>query len=239
MDFRNVGKSSYRSGFTVAGAASQYDEGLRAYMLKVYNYMAIALLLTGGIAFAASTSQEVMQMIHGTALRWVVMFAPLGIVIYLSARLMNLSLSQAQMWFWGFAGVMGLSLSYIFLAYTNSSIAQTFLVTSISFGALSLYGYTTKKNLSGLGTFLMMGLVGIIVASLVNLFFKSPGMSFAISVIGTLIFAGLTAVDTQRIKDNYSVMGANEHVAIMGALSLYMDFINLFINLLRFMGDRR
>lgn len=238
MDFRNVGKT-YRSGSTVTSMATQYDEGLKAYMLKVYNYMAIALLLTGGIAFAASTSPQIMQMIHGTALRWVVMFAPLGIVLYLSARLIHLSLSQAQMWFWVFAGVMGLSLSYIFVAYTGSSIAQTFLVTSISFGSLSLYGYTTKKSLSGLGTFLVMGLVGLIVASLVNLFFQSPGMSFAISVIGVLIFAGLTAVDTQRIKDNYSIMGANEHVAIMGALSLYMDFINLFINLLRFMGDRR
>jgi uncharacterized protein len=240
MDFRNIDKS-YRTnqGGTTRVMATQYDEGLRAYMLRVYNYMAVALLLTGGIAFAASTSPQLMQLVHGTPLKWVVMLAPLGIVMYLSMRLQSLSLSQAQTWFWVFAGVMGLSLSYIFQAYTGASIARTFFVTSAAYGALSLYGYTTKKSLSGLGTFLFMGLIGIMLASLVNLFFQSPGVSFAVSALGVLIFAGLTAYDTQRIKETYSMMGANEHMAIMGALSLYLDFINLFIMLLRFIGDRR
>ena len=237
MDFRNVNKN-YQSGGIAAGAVS-YDAGLRAYMLRVYNYMSIALLLTGGVALGASMSPDLMQMIHGTALRWVVALAPLGVVIYLSARMHSMSVSQAQMWFWVFSGIMGLSLSYIFIAYTGASVARTFFVTSATYGALSLYGYTTKKSLTGMGTFLFMGLIGVIIAGLVNMFLQSPGLQFAISALGVVIFAGLTAYDTQRIKDSYAMGGASEHIAIMGALSLYLNFINLFVSLLRLMGDRR
>ncbi len=224
---------------TLAGSSAQINEGLRAYMLRVYNYMAVALALTGVVAFGASTSETLMQTIYGTPLRYVVMFAPLGVVFFLSYKLQSLSAQAAQVWFWAFAGIMGLSLSYIFLAYTGESVALTFFVTSAAFAGLSLVGYTTKKDLSGMGTFLIMGVIGLIIASVVNLFLASSSLHFAISALGVLIFAGLTAYDTQRIKHTYLAFGHNEKLAIMGALSLYIDFINLFIHLLQFMGERR
>lgn len=241
MDFRRMNEFN-KSTTQVHTDSAQYDAGLRAYMLSVYNYMAAALALTGLVAFAASRSTALMQNIFGTPLAFVVMLAPLGVVFYLSARLHKMSLPQAQGWFWGYAGLMGLSLSYIFLAYTGTSIARTFFVSAAMFGTLSLYGYTTKKDLSGMGSFLFMGVVGIILASLVNLFLKSSGLHFAISVIGVLVFAGLTAYDTQRIKNTYYQFNQHTsvgHMAIMGALQLYLDFINLFIFLLQFMGNRR
>lgn len=223
--------------------SAQYDEGLRAYMLQVYNYMAVALAATGLVAFGASTQTALMQAIYGTPLQWVVMLAPLGIVFYLSARLHKMSEQTAKTWFFVYSGVMGLSLSYIFLAYTGASIARTFFIAAAMFGSLSLYGYTTKKDLSGFGSFLFMGLIGLILASLVNLFLQSSGLHFAISVIGVLIFSGFTAYDTQNIKNAYYQFGgagaALGKVAIMGALKLYLDFINLFIFLLQFLGDRR
>lgn len=219
--------------------SAQYDAGLRAYMLKVYNLMASALAITGLVAFFASTQAGLMQAIYGTALQWVVMLAPLGIVIYLSSRMGSMTKEQAQGWFYGYAAVMGLSLSYIFLAYTGASVARTFFVTAASYGALSLYGYTTKKDLSAMGSFLFMGVFGILIASLVNIFLASSALQFAVSVAGVLIFAGLTAYDTQKIKNSYYMTGGDARVAIMGALQLYLDFLNLFLFMLQFMGNRK
>lgn len=227
----------------VKSLSAEYDVGLRAYMVSVYNYMAAALVLTGVVAFGASQSAQLMQAIYGTPLQWVVMLAPLGIAIYLSARLNKISLPAAQGWFWGFSAVMGLSLSYIFLAYTGTSVARVFFITASVFGSMSLYGYTTKKDLTGMGSFLVMGLWGIILASIVNIFLKSSGLEFAISIIGVLIFTGLTAYDTQRIKYSYDMVAGSAEMtgkaAIMGALTLYLDFINLMVMMLRFFGDRR
>ncbi len=219
------------------------DAGLRTFMLGIYNNMSIGLAITGLVAFFTSQSQPLMQMIYSTPLRWVVMLAPLGFVIYLSVRVMKLSPAAARLWFFTFAAVMGLSLSYIFLVYTGVSITKVFFITAASFGALSLWGYTTKKNLSAMGSFMMMGLFGIIIAMVVNIFLKSSAVDFAISAIGVVIFAGLTAWDTQRLKHSYYEIGADAtmagRVAIMGALSLYLDFLNLFLFLLRFMGGGR
>ncbi|MGB5091967.1 MAG: Bax inhibitor-1/YccA family protein [Parvibaculum sp.] len=237
----------------VGAGDAAIDQGLRSYMLGVYNYMAGALAVTGVVAYLAFTmavtqtsgSLELTafgQAIFMSPLKWVVMLAPLGMVLLLGFRVHSMSLSAVQTTFWVYAGLMGLSLSTIFLVYTGNSIATTFFVTAASFGALSLYGYTTKRSLSAMGSFLMMGLFGIIIASLVQLFLQSPGLQFAISVLGVLIFAGLTAWDTQRIKEMYfagddaSVAGKK---AVMGALSLYLDFINLFLFMLRFMGNQR
>jgi len=224
-----------------ATTAADIDVGLRQYMLRVYNYMTGGLAVTGLIAYFASTSATVMQTIYGTPLAWVVMLAPLGFVIFFSARLHKMSVGTAQAVFWAFAAAMGLSLSYIFLVYTGASIARVFFITAGTFAAMSLYGYTTKRDLTGFGTFLFMGLIGIIIASLVNLFLASSALDFAISVIGVLVFTGLTAYDTQRIKEMY-VEGDDVAIgtkkSIMGALTLYLDFINLFIMLLRLFGSR-
>ena len=231
------------------------DEGLRAYMLKVYNYMTTGLLLTGLVAYffgkASIVTNEIGQiigitsigaMLFGSPLKWVVMLAPLGFVFYLSARINKMSVSSAQITFWIFSAIMGLSLASIFIVYTQASIARVFFISSGTFAAMSLYGYTTKKDLTKLGGFLFMGLIGIIIASLVNLFFQSSALHFAISVIGVLVFVGLTAYDTQSIKNMYYA-GDSESVggkkALMGALRLYLDFINLFIMLLRLFGQRR
>ena len=231
------------------------DEGLRAYMLKVYNYMTTGLLLTGLVAYffgkASIVTNDLGQivgitsigaMLFGSPLKWVVMLAPLGFVFYLSARINKMSVSSAQITFWIFSAIMGLSLASIFIVYTQASIARVFFISSGTFAAMSLYGYTTKKDLTKLGGFLFMGLIGIIIASLVNLFFQSSALHFAISVIGVLVFVGLTAYDTQSIKNMYYA-GDSESVggkkALMGALRLYLDFINLFIMLLRLFGQRR
>ena len=224
------------------------DQGLRSYMQKVYNLMALGVALTGLVAYAFSEmagTREALtpfgQAIYMSPLRWVILFAPLALVFFLSFRIEKMSAFSAQLTFWIFAGLMGASLSSIFLAYTTASITQTFAVTAASFAALSLYGYTTKRDLSGMGSFLMMGLFGLIIASLVNLFLQSSALDFAVSVIGVLVFAGLTAWDTQKIKEMYLESAGSEAVnkmAIMGALNLYMDFINLFLFLLRFMGNR-
>jgi FtsH-binding integral membrane protein len=231
-----------------AQSGAMIDEGLRAYMLKVYNLMALGLAITGVAAFvtwqmAVSDGQLTPfgQLLYTSPLRWVVMLAPLAVVFFLSFRINSMSVAAAQATFWGYAALMGLSLSSIFLIFTGQSIVQTFFVTAASFGALSLYGYTTKRSLSGMGSFLIMGLFGLITASLVNIFLASSALGFAISAIGVLIFAGLTAYDTQKIKEMYydaddvAVMGRK---AIMGALTLYLDFINLFTFLLQFMGNR-
>lgn len=228
-----------------AGArTAQIDEGLRAHMNKVYGLMSVAMLITAGVAWAVGTNDALVAQIFGTPLKWVVMFAPLVMVFVFSAMINRMSVAAAQLFFYAYAAAMGLSLAFIFAIYTGTSIAQTFLVTSIAFAGLSLYGYTTKKDLSGFGTFLMMGLIGIIVASIVNIFLASSALAFAISVIGVLIFAGLTAYDTQSIKNEYiahAQHGDQEWLgksAIMGALRLYLDFLNLFMFLLQFMGNR-
>ena len=244
-----------RKSFTKVADQAVIDEGLRAYMLKVYNYMTTGLLFTGLVAYffgkASIVTNEFGQiigvtsvgaMLFGSPLKWIVMLAPLGFVFYLSARINKMSISKAQTTFWIFSAIMGLSLASLFIEFTHSSIARVFFITSGTFAAMSLYGYTTKKDLTKLGGFLFMGLIGIIIASLVNLFFQSSALHFAISVIGVLVFVGLTAYDTQRIKEMYYA-GDSETVggkkALMGALRLYLDFINLFIMLLRLFGQRR
>lgn len=230
-----------------AGAATrgaQIDAGLKAHMNKVYATMSVGMLLTGGVAWAVGTNDAMMAAIYGTALKWVVIFAPLVMVFAFGAIINRISAAAAQLLFYVYASLMGLSLASIFAIYTGTSIAQTFLVTSIAFAGLSLYGYTTKRDLSGFGTFLMMGLIGIVVASIVNIFLGSSALQFAISVIGLLVFAGLTAFDTQSIKNEYiqhAQMGDSEWLgksAIMGALRLYLDFINMFMFLLQFLGNR-
>lgn len=250
------------SGRAAAGThAPAIDAGLRAHMNKVYGTMSVGMLITALAAWAIAglavsdvpteypisadtylTSFGVT--IYTSALRWVIMFAPLAFVFGLSASINRLSAATAQLVFYAFAAVMGLSLSSIFLIYTTTSIAQVFLITAIAFAGLSLYGYTTKKDLSAMGTFLIMGVIGLIVASIVNIFLASSALTFAISVIGVLIFAGLTAYDTQKIKTTYLQMahsGDQEWLgkaAIMGALSLYLDFINMFMFLLQLFGNR-
>lgn len=218
------------------------DIGLRTYMLKVYNLMAMALLLTGLVAFVASSSPQFMLAIFGTPLKWVVIFAPLAVVLLLSFKIDTLSYGTAQTIFWAYAALMGLSLSTLFVIYTGESITRVFFITASTFGAMSLYGYTTKRDLSGFGSFLFMGLIGIVIASIVNIFLQSSAMQFVISIISVLIFTGLTAYDTQAIKDRYYQSSGQEELsktALMGALALYLDFINLFVSLLRIFGDRR
>ncbi|MGI9509810.1 MAG: Bax inhibitor-1/YccA family protein [Geminicoccaceae bacterium] len=220
-------------------AVERIDEGLRSYMLSVYNYMGLALIISGLVAYIVGTTPALYQPILGSPLKWVVMLAPLGFVFFLSAKIQSMSLSTAQMTFWAFAALMGLSLSSVFVVFTGTSVARVFFITAAAFGSLSLYGYTTKRDLSGMGSFLFMGLIGVIIASVVNLFLASSALHFAISVIGVLVFAGLTAYDTQQIKemyyelDNSDVMGRK---AIMGALRLYLDFINMFMFLMHFFG---
>ena len=240
--------------FTKTVDQAAIDEGLRAYMLKVYNYMTTGLVLTGFIAyFFGKASVEayvpggviltpVGNMLFNSGLSFVIMLAPLGFVFYLSARINKMSAASAQITFWLFASIMGLSLASIFVQFTHSSIARVFFITAGTFGAMSLYGYTTKRDLTKLGGFLFMGLIGIIIASIVNIFFQSGMMAFVISVIGVLVFVGLTAYDTQNIKNMY-YGGDSEEIgskkALMGALKLYLDFINLFILLLQLFGQRR
>ena len=240
--------------FTKTVDQASIDEGLRAYMLKVYNYMTTGLVLTGFIAyFFGKASVEayvpggviltpIGNMLFNSGLSFVIMLAPLGFVFYLSARINKMSAASAQITFWLFASIMGLSLASIFVQFTHSSIARVFFITAGTFGAMSLYGYTTKRDLTRLGGFLFMGLIGIIIASIVNYFFQSGMMAFIISVIGVLVFVGLTAYDTQNIKNMY-YGGDSEEIgskkALMGALKLYLDFINLFILLLQLFGQRR
>lgn len=217
------------------------DTGLRDYMLRVYNYMAGGLAITGLVAYLAAAS-GFYEAIYRTPLYWVVVLAPLGLVFFLSFRLQNMSLAAAQTTFWIYAGLMGLSLSGLFIVYTGMSIARVFFITAATFAAMSLYGYTTRSDLTRFGSFLFMGLIGIIIAGLVNIFIASAALQFAISVIGVIVFVGLTAYDTQTIKEMYWEGDGGEVAgkkAIMGALRLYLDFINLFLLLMQFMGTRR
>jgi uncharacterized protein len=233
-----------RTGPAARGAA--IDAGLRSYMLSVYNYMASAVLLTGIVALLFSmggvTSPAAQLFINGGLLKWTVILAPLGLVMWLSFGIQRMSETTAKAVYWSYAVLMGLSLSTVFLVYTGASIATTFFASAAAFGGLSLYGYTTQRDLSPMRTFLIMGLVGIIVASIINIFTRSPGLELVISAVGVLLFAGLTAYDTQKIKSMYFAVQGSDFMGrsvIMGALTLYLDFINLFLFLLRFMGDRR
>ena len=238
-----------------AQAAPAIDAGLRQYMLRVYNYMASGLALTGLVAYMLFQATAVTGptgdivgltnlgvSLYTGPMMWIVALAPLGVVLYMSFGIRNMSASKAQTMFWVFAFLMGLSLSTIFLTYTQASIARVFFITASTFGAMSIYGYTTKRDLTGMGSFLFMGLIGIIIASIVNIFMQSSMMYFVISVLGVLIFVGQTAYDTQKIKNMYMAYDSGEVTAkkaIMGALTLYLDFINLFIMLLRLFGARR
>jgi FtsH-binding integral membrane protein len=216
------------------------DAGLRSYMLSVYNYMASGVLLTGIVALLFANSGLAEQVLS-TPLRWVIMLAPLAFVMVMSFGINRISTGTLQLLFWAFATVMGLSMSSIFLVFTGTSIAQTFFAVAVGFLGLSLYGYTTKKDLSGFGTFLIMGVIGLLVAMVINIFLQSPAMTMAISAIGVLLFAGLTAYDTQKIKSMYAYVAGTDmmgKVVIMGALNLYLDFVNMFTFLLNFMGNR-
>jgi FtsH-binding integral membrane protein len=243
--------AQYETVRTVGGVrTAAIDEGLRAHMNKVYGTMSVGMLITFAVAWAVGTSPALLGMFRDpitlspNILGWIVMFAPLAMVFGFGAMINRFSAAAAQTFFYVFAAVMGLSLSWIFVAFTGLSIANVFLITSIAFAGLSLYGYTTKKDLSGWGTFLVMGVIGLLVAMIVNIFLQSPAIMFAISILGVLIFAGLTAYDTQRIKSEYvahAQHGDQEWLgkaAIMGALNLYLNFINMFMFLLQLFGNR-
>ncbi len=234
-----------RYGTTAARDRVAVDEGLRAYMLGVYNYMTFGLAITGAVALGtyllAAQSPAFAQVIYQSPLRWVIIFAPLALVFFLSFRIETLSVGAAQGLFWAYAALVGLSLSTIFLVFTGESITRVLFITAASFGALSLFGYTTKRDLSGLGTFLFMGLIGIIIASLVNIWLASSMLQWIVSIIGVGVFAGLTAYDTQQIKEMYYAgddTATAGRKSVMGALRLYLDFINMFMMLLHLFGNR-
>ncbi len=225
----------------MAQDAALFDAGLRAHMLRVYNYMASGVLLTGIVSLVVASTPALVQAIFGTPLKWVFMFAPLAFVFFFSFRIEKMSAATAQAAYWAFAAVMGVSMASIFLVFTGTSIAQTFFIAAAMFTAMSLYGYTTKADLSRFGSFLIMGVVGVVIASLVNLFVGSSALQLAISVIGVLVFTGLTAWDTQNIKVQYAENLGYEtqsKMAVFGALSLYLNFVNIFQLLLNLTGER-
>ncbi|HTR85783.1 MAG TPA: Bax inhibitor-1/YccA family protein [Reyranella sp.] len=246
QDFNTFGR-----GGVIADQAT-FDAGLRAHMIRVYNYMASGLALSGIVAFALFSSSDLAGIFFQVApgnrvvglniLGWIAILAPLGLLLLMGFRVATMSVGAVQAIYWGVTALMGVSLSLLLFRYTGASVARTFFVTAASFGALSLYGYTTKRDLTAMGKFLFMGLIGLILASLVNMFFPSGPMSFIISAAGVLIFSGLIAYDTQKIKEQYADAGGTataEKVAILGALSLYLDFVNLFQFLMSFMGQSR
>ncbi len=246
-DYTNIGRRPVSATQAVA-----YDAGLRAYMLNIYNYMASGLVLTGIVALLASQSQAFINLMYVMEngamtgmkpLAWLVTLAPLGMALALGFGVQRMSSTTAKAAFWGFAMVMGLSLTNIFLSYTGTSIARVFFITAGTFGAMSLYGYTTKRDLSKFGSFLIMGVIGLVIASLVNIFLQSSALQFALSVIGVLVFTGLTAYDTQKLKEMYYQLTmegeAMAKTVIMGALTLYLDFINIFVSLMQLIGERK
>ncbi|KAA0690540.1 BAX inhibitor (BI)-1/YccA family protein [Neorhizobium sp. P12A] len=237
-----MNQTDQRYGYGAAGGSQALlDEGLRKHMLRVYNYMGIGLVLTGLVAFVVGTTPALYVPIFSSPLKWVVMLAPLAFVLFFSFRIQSMSAGAAQMMFWAFCAVMGLSLASVFLVFTGTSIARTFFIAATMFGATSLYGYTTKRDLANFGSFLMMGLIGVIIASVVNIFLGSSALQFAISIIGILVFVGLTAWDTQNIKEQYAENYSQESqqkLAVFGALSLYLNFVNIFQLLLNFTGER-
>lgn len=219
------------------------DMGLRAYMLRVYNFMALGLTLTGFVSFFVSQSPEIMGVLYSnTIMAFIVLLIPFGMAMYLQFRIRKMEAATAQMLFWVFSGLMGLALAPVFLIYTGTSIARVFFITAGMFGGMSLYGYTTKNDLSAWGSFLFMGLIGIIIGGLVNMFLQSSGFQFVLSIIGVIVFTGLTAYDTQMIKELYVAEDSGEIAkkkAVIGALMLYLDFVNLFLMLLQLFGDRK
>ncbi|WP_253308457.1 MULTISPECIES: Bax inhibitor-1/YccA family protein [unclassified Rickettsia] len=232
----------YTKTFTVSSKNKSFDEGLRKYMLKVYNYMALALLLTGVTAIATVSYEPLANLMFQTGFGTVIMFAPLGIALYFFMGFGKMSLQTAQTLFWVYAALTGMSLSYLSLIYTGESIARTFFICASVFGGMSLYGYNTNKDLTSIGSFFAMGLIGLILVSLVNMFLQSSAISFATSIVGVVVFMGLIAWDTQKIKSMYYTAGNDElgqKLSIMAAFNLYLDFINLFLYLLRFLGNRR
>lgn len=237
----NPNSQSRWSGATRPATGVQFDEGLRQHMLRIYNYMAIGLVVTGLVAYFVGTTPSLYVPIFSSPLKWVVMLAPLGFVMFMSFKIQSISAGTAQAMFWGLCAVMGLSLASVFLVFTGTSIARTFFIAAAMFGATSLYGYTTKRDLTKFGSFLMMGLIGVIIASVVNIFLGSSLLQFAVSVIGVVVFLGLTAFDTQSIKEQYAENAGAEttqKLAVMGALSLYLNFINIFQLLLSLTGQR-
>lgn len=240
---RNTGL--WGAGVARGTEARVYDQGLRAYMLGIYNHMALGLGISGLVAlgiFMMGRTSPVVQALYGSPLKWVIMLAPLAFVFFISFRFEKMSYSALLGTFWAFAATMGLSLGSIFFIYKIGSIFQVFFITAAAFGAMSLYGYTTKRALSGMGSFLVMGLFGLMIASLVNLFMQSSALQFAISAIGVLVFAGLTAWDTQRLKEEYEYVASDGTMmaksSVMGALTLYLNFINMFQMLLSLFGNR-
>ncbi|AFB31138.1 MULTISPECIES: Bax inhibitor-1/YccA family protein [spotted fever group] len=232
----------YTKTLTTASKNKTFDEGLRKYMLKVYNYMALALLLTGVAAVTTISVEPIYNLMFQTGFGTIIMFAPLGIALYFFMGFGRMNLQTTQILFWVYAGLTGMSLAYLALIYTGASIARTFFICSSVFGAMSLYGYSTSRDLTSMGSFFAMGLIGLIITSLVNLFLKSSALSFATSLIGIVIFMGLIAWDTQKIKSMYYTAGNDEvgqKLSIMAAFTLYLDFINLFLYLMRFLGNRR
>lgn len=237
MNTPNLG---YRVG-AGAQSAALYDEGLRQHMLRVYNYMGLGLVVTGLIAFMVSSTPALYVPIFSSPLKWVVMLAPLAFVMLFSFKMQTMSAAGAQAMFWAFCAVMGLSMASVFLVFTGTSIARTFFIAATMFGATSLYGYTTRRDLTQFSSFLVMGLIGVVIASIVNIFLGSTALQFAISVIGIAVFIGLTAWDTQTIKEQYSENfdgESRQKLAVFGAFSLYLNFINIFQLLLNFTGER-
>ncbi|AZO07108.1 MULTISPECIES: Bax inhibitor-1/YccA family protein [unclassified Mesorhizobium] len=237
MNSPNLG---YRMG-TGVQAGAVYDEGLRKHMLRVYNYMGLGLVVTGLVAFFVASTPALYVPIFSSPLKWVVMLAPLAFVMLFSFKMQTVSAASAQTMFWAFCAVMGLSLASVFLVFTSTSIARTFFIAATMFGATSLYGYTTRRDLTQFSSFLIMGLIGVVIASVVNLFLGSTALQFAISVIGIAVFVGLTAWDTQTIKEQYAEnfdAESQQKLAVFGAFSLYLNFINIFQLLLNFTGER-
>ncbi len=230
-----------RFGATTAQSGALFDEGLRKHMLRVYNYMGAGLLITGIVAFVIGNTPALYVPIFSSPLKWVVMLAPLAFVMFFSFKIQTMSAATAQTMFWAFCAVMGLSLASVFLVFTGASIARTFFIAATMFGATSLYGYVTKRDLAQFGSFLMMGLIGVVIASVVNIFLGSSALQFAISLIGIAVFVGLTAWDTQNIKQQYAEnfdQESQQKIAVFGALSLFLNFVNIFQLLLHFTGER-
>jgi FtsH-binding integral membrane protein len=236
----NTPNYGYRAGFG-ASTDALFDEGLRQHMLRVYNYMGLGLVVTGIVAFVVASTPALYVPIFSSPLKWVVMLAPLAFVLLFSFRIQSMSAAGAQTLFWAFCAVMGLSLASVFLVFTGTSIARTFFIAATMFGATSLYGYTTKSDLTKFSSFLIMGLIGVVIAAVVNIFLGSTALQFAISVIGIAVFLGLTAWDTQTIKEQYAEnfdAESRQKMAVWGAFSLYLNFINIFQLLLHFTGQR-
>jgi len=234
-------QNEQRFGATTAQSGALFDEGLRKHMLRVYNYMGAGLLITGIVAFVIGNTPELYVPIFSSPLKWVVMLAPLAFVMFFSFKIQTMSATTAQAMFWAFCAVMGLSLASVFLVFTGASIARTFFIAATMFGATSLYGYVTKRDLAQFGSFLMMGLIGVVIASIVNIFLGSSALQFAISLIGIAVFVGLTAWDTQNIKQQYAEnfdQESQQKIAVFGALSLFLNFVNIFQLLLHFTGER-